>query len=242
MDHPLQEQVALVLGASSGMGRAIAATLAGLGMTVYAAARRRDRLESLAAESKAAGQTVVPLVVDVARETDIEAAVSRIQNEQGRLDILVYATGTNTPERSWERVTEPVWDSLLTTNLKGAFLATKAVLPLMRAQQGGLIIYLSSAAVQMPDVSGVAYQASKHGMVGLAHGTRVEEKANGIRTSVVFPGLCHTEILSQRPVPTPESTLQLALDPQDVADAVAFLAKLPTRAVVPELQLFPSRI
>ena len=94
----------------------------------------------------------------------------------------------------------------------------------------------------MPDVSGVAYQASKHGLVGLAHGTRVEEKARGIRTSVIFPGLCDTEILTRRPVPTPREVLDLSLAPEDVAQAVVFLARLPARAVVPELQLLPARL
>ena len=112
----------------------------------------------------------------------------------------------------------------------------------MRAARNGLIVYLSSGCVQMPDVSGVAYQASKHGLVGLAHGTRVEEKLNGIRTTVLFPGLCDTEILDQRPVPTPREVLDQALAPEDVAAAVLFLARLPARAVVPEMQLLPARL
>ena len=112
----------------------------------------------------------------------------------------------------------------------------------MRQQQGGLIVYLSTGAVQRPDVSGVAYQASKHGLTGLAHGTRVEERERGIRTSIIFPGLCDTEILLKRPSPTPQEVLQFALQPDDVAAAVLFLAELPPRAVVPELQLLPSRL
>ena len=112
----------------------------------------------------------------------------------------------------------------------------------MREASNGLIVYLSSGCVQMPDVSGVAYQASKHGLVGLAHGTRIEEKSNGIRTTVLFPGLCDTEILAQRPVPTPRDMLDQALAPEDVAEAVLFLARLPARAVVPEMQLLPARL
>ena len=131
---------------------------------------------------------------------------------------------------------------MVATNLSGAFHCTSAVLPVMREQRDGLIVYLSSAAVQMPDVSGVAYQATKHGLTGLAHGTRVEEKSNGIRTTVIFPGLCDTEILDKRPTPTPRELLDRSLDPQDVADAVRFVCELPARAVVPELQLLPSQV
>jgi NADP-dependent 3-hydroxy acid dehydrogenase YdfG len=116
------------------------------------------------------------------------------------------------------------------------------VLPVMRRQGTGLIVYLSTGAVQRPDVSGVAYQASKHGLTGLAHGTRLEEREHGIRTSIIFPGLCETEILLKRPVPTPRDVLDKALLPEDIADAVLFLAQLPARAVVPEMQLLPSRL
>ena len=160
----------------------------------------------------------------------------------GRIDLLVYATGTNLTQRAISVLTDQDWLNLINTNLTGAFLCTKAVLPSMRIAKNGLIVYLSSACVQMPDVSGVAYQASKHGLVGLAHGTRVEEKANGIRTSVIFPGLCDTEILTKRPVPTPRDVLDQSLSPDDVAAAVLFLAGLPSRAVVPELQLLPARL
>ena len=172
----------------------------------------------------------------------MERLVAETLAKFGRVDVLVYATGTNIPERALEALTEETWNDMVATNLTGAFLCTKAVLPSMRTQQGGLIVYLSSAAVQMPDVSGVAYQATKHGMTGLAHGTRVEEKANGIRTSVIFPGLCDTEILGKRPIPTPRRLLDHSLDPGDVAEAVLFIARLHPRAVVPEMQLLPSRL
>src|SRR5690606_8986936 len=108
----------------------------------------------------------------------------------GRCDLLVYAAGTNIPDRAIDRLTQENWQMMLATNLSGAFHCTQAFLPQMREQGSGLIVYVSSAAVQRPDVSGVAYQASKHGLSGLAHGTRVEEKSHGIRTSIVFPGLC----------------------------------------------------
>ena len=110
----------------------------------------------------------------------------------------------------------------------------------MRQQKDGLIIYVSSAAVQSPDTSGVSYQASKHGMVGLAHGTFKEEKDNGIRTSMLFPGLTDTPIILKRPVPTPPEVVAQALQPQDVADACLFVASLPARAYVPELVLMPA--
>ena len=94
----------------------------------------------------------------------------------------------------------------------------------------------------VPDVSGSAYQASKRGMIGLSHAVRVEEKEKGIRTCVICPGLVETEILEKRPVKPSAEMLAKALQPIDVAEAVLAVAKLPERAVVPEMQLLPTRI
>ena len=230
--------VAIVVGASSGMGRATALAFHAAGWRVMAAARRADRLLELTAHSQNRIQTCVTDVTDRAQVDDMIAATVALW---GRVDALVYATGANLPQRSVSQLTPDNWNRLLATNLTGAFHCTQAVLPTLRIQGNGLIIYVSTAAVQRPDVSGVAYQASKHGLTGLAHGTRVEERGHGIRTTV-FPGLCDTEILQQRPIPTPEEILAQALQPEDVAAAVLFVAQLPPRASVPELQLLPHAL
>lgn len=235
---PLSGQHALVIGASSGMGQAIARTLAAQGAQVIAAARRLERLDELAKSTSG----ITPHQADVTDEADVEKLFEAVKSRFPRLDLLVYATGVNIPDRALSDLTPRRWHDVLQANLTGAFLCTRQAVPLLRDQGGGLIIYLSSAAVQRPDVSGVAYQASKHGMVGLAHGTRVEAGEQGIRTSVIFPGLCDTEILLQRPTPTPHNVLEKSLHPDDVAAAVLFLATLPPRALVPELPLVPSRL
>lgn len=238
----LRGQTAIVVGASSGMGRAIAVTLTRAGMHVVAAARREERLVELERQLQSEGLSIERCVMDVANPDDVRRTIEQARQRSGRIELLVYATGTNLPERGLSVLSHHSWFRLLETNLTGAFVCTQAVLPVMRAARNGLIVYLSSGCVQMPDVSGVAYQASKHGLVGLAHGARVEEKSNGIRTTVLFPGLCDTEILAQRPVPTQRDVLDQALLPEDIAEAVLFLAKLPARAVVPEMQLWPSRL
>lgn len=237
--RPLAGQTAIVLGASSGMGQATVRALAHAGANVMAAARRTEPLKLLSDEMP---ERVRYCVTDVTSREQVRRLISETTQQWNRIDLLVYATGTNLPNRSLERLPPSGWDELLATNLTGAFHCTQEVLPVMRSQQSGLIIYLSTGAVQRPDVSGVAYQASKHGLTGLAHGTRIEERDHGIRTSVIFPGLCDTEILLKRPVPTPPDVLAKALQPDDVAAAVLFLAQLPSRAVVPEMQLLPSRL
>lgn len=239
MSRNLEGQVAIVVGASSGMGQAIARGLAAAGANVMAAARRESRLQRLCAEFPS---RIRRCQTDVTSRTQVQHLIAETINAWKRIDLLIYATGTNLPERKLAELSVDGWSDLIATNLTGAFHCTQEVLNSMRRQGTGLIIYISTAAVQRPDVSGVAYQASKHGLTGLAHGTRVEERDNGIRTSIIFPGLCETEILLKRPTPTPREVLDKALLPEDIADAVLFLAQLPTRAVVPEMQLLPSRL
>jgi NADP-dependent 3-hydroxy acid dehydrogenase YdfG len=240
MAGELAGKVAIIVGSSSGMGRATAVRFAREGAAVVMAARSAEALEALAEEIGREGGRAVAVPTDVQDGAAVDRLIARAREAFGRIDTLVYATGTNIPDRSLERLTRETWQEMLATNLTGAFYCTQAVLPTMREQGDGLILYLSTGAVQKPDVSGVAYQASKHGMVGLAHGTMQEEKARGIRTTVIFPGLTDTPLVLKRPTPTPPEVMAHALDPDDVARACLFVATLPPRAHVPELILLPS--
>jgi NADP-dependent 3-hydroxy acid dehydrogenase YdfG len=206
------------------------------------AARNEQALNEVAETIRHNGGRALAVPTDVENLAQVEALVWRTRDEFGRIDVLVYATGTNVPDRALTALTPETWDVMLATNLTGAFYCTRSVLPIMRAQKAGLIIYVSTGAVQRPDVSGVAYQASKHGITGLAHGTMQEEKANGIRTSIIFPGLCDTPLVLKRPTPTPPEVMAKALKPEDVAAACLFVASLPPRTYVPELILLPSRL
>ena len=239
MSDALKDQVAVIVGASSGIGRETAFAFARAGATTVLVARRRDKLR-LVAEEIGDGATVCPM--DVEDAASVARSIDAVAERLGRIDMLVYAAGTNIPDRALDQLTPETWDMMLATNLSGAFHCTQAVLPTMREQGGGLIIYISSVAVQLPDVSGVSYQAAKHGLVGLAHGTFKEEQDNGIRTTVIFPGLTDTPLVLKRPTPTPPEVMAHALQPEDVAKACLFAASLPARARVPELMLMPSRL
>jgi NADP-dependent 3-hydroxy acid dehydrogenase YdfG len=141
-----------------------------------------------------------------------------------------------------KRLTPPTWDMMISVNLNGAFYITQAVLPKMRERGSGYLIYVSSISGQIPDVSGAAYQASKRGMLGLAHAIRVEEKENGIRTCVIMPGLVESELLEKRPVKPSAEMLAKAMQPIDVAEAILSVAQLPPRVTVPELMIVPTYI
>jgi len=235
----LAGKVAVIIGASSGMGRATAEAFAEAGASVVVAARTADKLEALAARI---GDRCLACPTDVTDSEQIRRLIDASVERFGRIDVLAYVTGTNIPDRALGVLSSDTWDMMLATNLTGALHCTQAVLPAMRTQGSGLIIYVSSACVQTPDVSGVAYQATKHGMRGLAHGTFREERDNGIRTSVIFPGLTDTPLVLRRPVPTPREVVDKALQPEDVAEACLFVASLPERASVPELVLVPSAL
>jgi NAD(P)-dependent dehydrogenase (short-subunit alcohol dehydrogenase family) len=234
-------KVVLVAGASSGMGKATALAAAATGARVGLFARRADALTELAAAIEDAGGEAVWVAGDATREEDAAEAVARTAERFGRIDVLVNSVGANIPERALPLLTFERWRRLLAANLDAAFLLTQAVLPTFRAQTDGLLIHISSGSAKRGDVSGAAYQASKAGVVGLAQGTMVEERANGVRVTVLFPGLTDTPILVQRPVrPTPE-VLATALQPEDVAQMCLAVMALPSRAYVPEVLLYPSR-
>lgn len=236
----LNGQVVLIVGASSGIGRSAAMLFAREGAKVVAAARREDRLQSLKDELARERHEIMVRRADASIPTDMQHLAEDTLEKFGRVDILVFATGTNIPERSMVRLTPELWKSLVDTNLNGAFYATHAVLPSMRAAGSGHLIYISSISGLLADVSGAAYQASKRGVLGLAHAIRVEEKQNGIRTCVICPGLVDTELIEKRPVKPSAEVLASALQPEDVAETILHVAKLPARAVIPELQLLPT--
>ena len=227
-------QSVLVVGASSGIGRETAILFARGGAKVTAVARREDRLLELQSQLAAEGHEIL---IHAADATDPSALTAF-----GDVDVLVYATGTNTPDRALTRLTPDVWEMMIRVNLSGAYYATQAVLPAMRARKAGLIFYISSRSSIAADESGASYQAAKRGLAGIAGAVRVEEKDNGIRTCLVCPGLTDTEILEKRLVKPTAEMLAKALQPQDVAELVFAISKLPGRAWVPEVQILPTAI
>jgi serine 3-dehydrogenase len=233
-------QVVLIVGASSGVGRAAAVLFAQEGAHVVAAARRENRLQALKNELATASHEITVRAVDAAKPADMQELAQATLARFGKIDTLVFATGTNIPERAMTRLNPELWDSLISVNLNGAFYATHAVLPSMRAAGAGHLIYISSISGVITDVSGAAYQASKRGMLGMAHAIRMEEKQNGIRTCVICPGLIDTELIDKRPVKPSAEVLAQALQPEDVAEAILYVAKLPQHAAVPEMHMMPS--
>lgn len=239
------ERVVVIVGASTGIGRALALRCAQLGDALVLVSRRGHLLQQLADEIAAgkadASDRMVTITCDVrehkAGSDIVGAALSRF----GKVDIIIYAAGWNVPKRSIYETTPDSWQSIIEINLTGAFSITRAAVPIMKAQGGGLFVYLSSSGAKQPDQSGSAYQASKAGVAALAHAIMEECRADNIRATVIYPGLTNTPFLNHRPTPPSEEMRRRALLPEDVAEACTFVMGLPARAHVPELLIYPSR-
>lgn len=226
MSEPHTGKVAVVVGASSGIGRATALLLVERGMRVHALARRLPDL-----------QGATPHAVDVTDRAALTAVFSGIE----RIDALVYCAGTNLPKRRLGELTPEAWDELLATNLTGAFNAVHAGLEKLRVARGDIVI-VSSVSARWPDASGPAYQAAKGGLSSLAHAIALEERERGVRVCAIEPGMVDTAIMDRRPQPPDAATRAQMLQPSDVAESIAFVLALPKRAAIPELVILPAAL
>jgi len=233
--------VALVTGAGSGIGRAVALKLAAAGWQVALLGRRAAALEAtLAAAGPAAAGRLAVLPCDIGDGARVDQAVASALARLGRIDVLVNAAGTNTPRRSLEELSRPDCRRLLATNLEGAFFCVQAVLPTMRRQAAGTIVNIVSDAGLIANAkAGPAYVMAKFGLTGLTQSINAEERARGIRACAIFPGDVDTPILALRPVPPPAAARAAMLQPEDVAECVWLAINLPSRAIVESLVVRP---
>jgi NADP-dependent 3-hydroxy acid dehydrogenase YdfG len=237
MDH----KTALITGAGSGMGRAIALNLAEAGLRVGLVGRDRQKLDAVRKEIGRGSESAVVEPCDVSVRTEVEAMVRSVLQAFGSIDILVCNAGINVTRRSLDALEPSDWDRMIATNLTGAYNLVHFVLPSMRARRHGLVIQVSSiAGVRASLLGGAGYSAAKFGQSALGLCLGREERAHGIKSSVIYPGEVNTPILDARPVPVPAERRAAILQPEDVAAAVRFLAELPQRATVPELVITPA--
>lgn len=230
----------LVTGGGSGIGLAAARLLLDEGARVAITGRNEEKLRRAAGELKA-GERLMYHAADVADLGQVEALVQEVTRRLGRIDILVNNAGLNIKERTFRELTPENWHLLLGANLHGAFYCMRAVLPQMRERRDGLIININSISGKRSNpLGGLAYNAAKFGLRGLAMGLAAEEKDNGIRVCNIYPGEVNTPILEVRPTPVAEERRRSMLQPEDVAAAVLFLATLPPRASIPELVITPA--
>ena len=236
----LAGKAVLVTGGGSGIGLATARALLAEGARVAIAGRSADKLRQ-AADALAAGDRLHCQAADVTDPAQVQRLVQDVTARLGKIDVLVNNAGLNIKERAFRELTAESYHRLLGANLHGAFYCMQAVVPQMRQRRDGLIVCINSiSGKRSGPLGGIAYNAAKFGLRGLAMGLGAEEKDHGIRVCSIYPGEVNTPILDNRPVPLSAERLQAMLQPEDVAAAVLFVATLPPRANVPELIITPS--
>ena len=242
---PLTGRVALVVGASSGIGEGIAFALAQAGAKVAITARRADRLDALAARIAEAGGEALTLPGDVAEEAEAERLVAATLTRFGRLDILVNSAGINR-HGGVEGADIAEWRRVIEVNLMAVLYACKAAIPPMKAQGHGDIINITSLSARHASALFNAYGVSKHGLAALTEGLRQEVGAAGIRVSAIEPGGTTSEVAEGITDPAIRAFIhdyvskEGVLKPEDIGAAVVFMASLPPRASVSRLRIRPT--
>jgi NADP-dependent 3-hydroxy acid dehydrogenase YdfG len=236
----LKDKVAVITGGGSGVGKAVAELFLREGAKVVIAGRNADKLAAVAGELNA-GDSLRTQPTDVTKADQCKALIDAATAAFGRVDILVNNAGTNIKERTLRELTPESWDMMIRTNLDGAFYCTKAVMSQMFDRKDGVIINVVSVAGKRANpLGGAAYVAAKFGMGGLGLVFSNEEKDSGVRVSNIYPGEIDTPILVARPKPVSEEQRAVILKPEDVAEAVLFVASLPPRVSIPELVIKPT--
>lgn len=229
--------VALVTGASEGIGRATAFALGRAGYRIAACARTAPRLDALVSELRTAGIEAEGAAADVGDAAAVGTAVEALTAALGPIDVLVNNAGVLIA-RPVEELSLEDWDLTMRTNLRGLFLATRAVLPGMRARRRGTVVNVASLAGRNGFAGGTAYAASKHGVLGFSRSLMLEVRKDGIRVVAVCPGSVATGMLRDQPML--KSDPERLLRPEDVADTIVHAVRLPDRAMVSELDLRPT--
>lgn len=224
MTH-IRGKVAVVTGASSGLGRAVAISLSHAGMRVVVGARRKDRLDSLVATFTAEGAEAIAVGCDVRDETQVSEMFANALARFGQIDVLVNNAGladhTPTDELSSAR-----WSEVIDTNLTGAFFCAREAFRVMKRQGRGRIINVGSLSALVPRADTVAYAASKFALTGLNHSLALDGRAFGIASSIFHPGVIGTE-LDGRPQGASASAPAQHIGAEVAAQAILAMIDLP---------------
>ncbi len=242
----LANQIVLVTGGGSGAGAATSKALFQEGAKVAIAGRNAKKLELVGKEIQSLAPTdfadrFMTIPGDITKPQEVDHIINVVKQKFGDITILVNNAGTNIKERRMREISIESWHQLIDTNLNGAFYCMRAVLPAMIAKKEGLIININSVSGKRAyPLAGAAYAASKFGMSALASCLAGEELENNIRVSSIYPGEIDTPILDARPNPVTEEHRSKILKPEDIAQAVLYIACLPARVSIPELIIKPT--
>ncbi len=235
----MPDRIALVTGAGSGVGRAVALALAGEGYAVVLAGRRAELLREVADLIRSGGGDSLAVPTDVADRSAVEALFTAVRSTHGRLDLLVNNAGRNAPRVPLEQVTYTDWQAVVGANLTGAFLCTQQAFALMKSQRpsGGRIINNGSLSAHTPRPDSAPYTATKHAVTGLTKATSLDGRRHGIACGQIDIGNASTPMTERMAdgVAQPDGSVrpEPTIDVDHVARAVVYMAGLPLDANVP---------
>jgi NAD(P)-dependent dehydrogenase (short-subunit alcohol dehydrogenase family) len=231
--------IAVVTGAGSGIGRAVALKFSAEGWGVALVGRRVEPLaDTIRLAGPDAPSRIASFACDVSAPEDVAAMASSVLDRFEHVDVLVNAAGINVPRRSFDVLSLDDWHAVLATNLHGAYYCVRAFLPGMRVRRTGTIVNINSDVGKVArDLAGPAYVSSKFALAGLTQQINAEERAHGVRACSIFPRDVDTPLLDKRPQPPSAAQRAAMLQPVDLAACVWLAATLPARAVVEEISL-----
>lgn len=230
---------AVVTGAGSGVGRAVALRFAAEGWRVALVGRRAEPLaETISLAGPSADGRLASFPCDVSMPDAVAAMGTTVAGRFGDVDVLVNAAGINVRQRSFEALSLDDWHAVLATNLHGAYYCVQAFLPRMRERATGTIININSDVGKVArDLAGPAYVSSKFALSGLTQQINAEERRHGVRACSICPRDINTPLLDKRPQPPPPGVRERMIQPEDMAACVWLVATLPARAIVEEISL-----
>ena len=238
----LNGKIVLVAGGAGGIGLGIARALAAEGCRVALADTNK---EALADAVKSAGGEFprVSRACDITDREQVSKLFEWLGSELGPVDILVNSAGINVGDRMMSNISPDDFDRVMKINTTGTFNCIYAALPLMRRKGSGLIVNIVSLAGKRAMLlAGMPYCVSKFATGALGTFVNLEECANGVKVTNIYPGETNTPIIDKRPTPPPPEKRAKMLQPEDIAACVVTIAKLPPRAVVPELIITPPHM
>jgi len=234
----LKDKVVLVVGGAGGIGLGIARALVAEGCRVAVTDADEPALERATSDGVIRGHGC-----DVTDRSQVEALFEWLEREVGSIDILVNSAGINVGNRMMENVDPAEFDRVMAVNTTGTFNCIHAALPIMREKRSGLIVNIVSlAGLRVMPLAGMPYCVSKFATGALGTFVNLEEAGNGIKVTNIYPGETNTPIVDKRPSPPPPERRAQMLQPEDIAACVVAVAKLPPRAVVPELVITPPHM
>jgi len=244
MNENISGKVVVITGASSGLGEATARLLANQGATVALAARRAERIDTLAAEINAAGGKALAVATDVTDREQVKALVDASAERFGRVDVMLNNAGLM-PLAPLEELKTNEWDQMIDVNLKGVLNGIAAALPYMKEQKSGHFINVSSVYGHKLGPDATVYCATKFAVRALSEGLRQEVKPYNIRTTVISPGAVATELLEHISdeaiqAQTKEFVSQIAVPAETFARMVAFAINEPANVDVNEILFRPT--